>query len=80
MINNVSESASQSKYNNCSTTLYVYVYVGVYMSHTTTLAVGRLKTCPPAAWLKKTAIHSCYVLIDGLLDLYCVLEYCKVSV
>ena len=34
MINNVSESASQSKYDNLNTTLYVYVYVGVYMSHT----------------------------------------------
>ena len=33
--------------------LYVYVYEGVYMSHTITLAVGRLKTCPPAAWLKE---------------------------
>jgi hypothetical protein len=50
------------------------------MSHTITLAVGRLKTCPPAARLKKTAVHFVYVLTDGLLDLYFVLEYCKVSV
>ena len=33
MINNVSEGASQSKYDNLNTTLYVYVYVDVYMSH-----------------------------------------------
>ena len=32
-MNNVSESASQSKYDNLNTILYVYVYVCVYMSH-----------------------------------------------
>ncbi len=57
----------------------MYMCMYVYMSHTVTLGVAD-QTMTATPWLKKTAVHLVYVSTDGLLDLCCVLEYCKVSV